>query len=113
MNRLLWRTAAILLSHFSYKNVFLFRTSKKWLDAQSEHKTTLRALPACLTLCDLKHDGYHQLVTAEFPMDVKGKSKLKAYKGTTLISEQSLPGIPVAIDSFYVDEHVPKIPGKE
>lgn len=113
MNRLLWRTAAILLSHFSYKKVFLFRTSKKWLDAQSEHKTTLRALPACLTLCDLKHDGYHQLVTAEFPMDVKGKSKLKAYKGTTLISEQSLPGIPVAIDSFYVDEHVPKIPGKE
>lgn len=89
----------------------IFRTSKKWLDAQSEHKTTLRALPACLTLCDLKHDGYHQLVAAEIPMDIKGKSKLKAYKGTTLISEQSLPGIPVAIESFYVDEHIPKIPG--
>ncbi|KAJ6640773.1 Bardet-Biedl syndrome 1 protein like [Pseudolycoriella hygida] len=86
------------------------RTSKKWLDAQSEHKTTLRALPSCLTLCDLKHDGYHQLVAAEFPMEIQGKSKLKAYKGTTLISEQSLPGIPTAVESFYVDEHFPKIP---
>lgn len=75
------------------------------------------------------------------PMDITGKSKLKAYKGTTLISvselilltcyflnnwifeqleiqnknsipkEQSLPGIPSAVESFYVDEHEPRIPG--
>lgn len=45
-------------------------------------------------------------------MDTAGKAKLKAYKGTTLISEQTLPGIPAAVESFYVDEHFPKIPGK-
>lgn len=44
-------------------------------------------------------------------MDLTGKSQLKAYKGTTLISQQTLPGIPAAIESFYVDEHIPKIPG--
>lgn len=40
------------------------------------------------------------------------KSKLKVYKGTTLISEQGLPGYPTAIQTLYVDENEPKIPSE-
>lgn len=74
----------------------------------------LRTLPAYLSLVDLKNDNYYKLVTAEiapvFTADMK--SKLKVYKGTTLISEQNLPGIPSAIQSFYVDDSEARIPGK-
>lgn len=89
----------------------MFRTSKKWLDAQSEYRTGLRTLPSCLSLCDLKHDNYFKLIAAEIPADISAKSKLKVYKGITLISEQGLPGIPSGIETFYIDEHNPRVPG--
>ncbi|XP_059613859.1 Bardet-Biedl syndrome 1 protein [Phlebotomus argentipes] len=84
--------------------------STKWLDAQAEHQAALRTIPSCLTLCDLKNDNYHKLVAAEIPANLVSKSHLKVYKGTTLISEQGLPGIPVAVESLYTEEHEPKVP---
>lgn len=90
--------------------MFLYRTSKKWLDAQSEHQTTLRTLSTCLSLRNLKNDNYHQLIAAEIPSDLNGKSKLRVYKGTQLISEQVLPGVPAAVESYYIDENEPKVP---
>lgn len=88
--------------------------SKKWLDAQSEPNTTLRALPSYLALADLKNDNYYKLITVEVPADLSSdtKSKLKVYKGTTLISEQGLPGYPTAIQTLYVDDNAPKIPSR-
>lgn len=89
------------------------RTSKKWLDAQSEQNTTLRALPSYLQLVDLKSDDYFRLVTVEIPQSLTSdvKPKLKVYKGTTLISEQNLPGIPSSVRALYVDDREPRIPG--
>lgn len=89
------------------------RTSKKWLDAQSEQNTILRTFPAYLTLVDLKNDDYFKLVIVEIPQSFKTdeKPKLKVFKGTTLVSEQSLPGIPSSLKSFYVDDNDPKLPG--
>lgn len=91
------------------------RTSKKWLDAQSEQNTIQRTFPAYISLVDLKNDDYFKLVIVEIPQSFgqpDGKPKLKVYKGTTLVSEQNLPGIPSSLKSFYVDDNDPKLPGK-
>lgn len=89
----------------------------------SDHQTDLRTLPACLSLCDLKSDGYYKLIAADvlanttdaattedLPSDVSLRSKLKVYKGTALISEQLLPGIAVAVENLYIDDNVPRVP---
>lgn len=89
------------------------RTSKKWLDAQSEPNTIHRTFPAYLALVDLKNDDYFKLVTVEIPQSIHSdqKPKLKVYKGTTLISEQNLPGIPSSLKSLFVDDTDYRIPG--
>lgn len=38
------------------------------------------------------------------------RSKLKAFKGTALVSEQLLPGIASSVESFYIDENIPRVP---
>lgn len=100
---------------FWQKYCFLIqRTSKKWLDAQSEQNTIFRTFPAYLTLVDLKNDDYFKLVIVEIPQSIRSdeKPKLKVYKGTTLVNEQTLPGIPSSLKTFYVDDTDPKLPGK-
>lgn len=97
------------------KYIFIInRTSKKWLDAQSEQNTIYRTFPAYLTLVDLKNDDYFKLVIVEIPQSIRSeeKPKLKVYKGTTLVNEQTLPGIPSSLKTFYVDDNVPRLPGK-
>ena len=66
-----------------------------------------------MSLCDLKNDNYYQLIIADLPiLNLESKSKLKVFKGTNLTTEQSLPGIPSAVESFFISEHEPKVPGK-
>lgn len=72
----------------------------------------VNVLPTCLTLCDLKNDGYFKLIAAEMSNNFEGKAKLKVFKGITLMSERGLPGCPSAISILYIDEHEPKIPSK-
>ncbi|EAA04615.4 AGAP007459-PA [Anopheles gambiae str. PEST] len=93
--------------------MFLCKTkpTDKWLDAQCDGTAALHTLPSCMTLCDLKNDNYYQLVTVDVPMfDFDAKPKLKVYKGTNLISEQHLPGIPSAVESLYINDQEPRIP---
>lgn len=92
----------------------IIRTSKKWLDAQSEQNTIQRTFPAFISLVDLKNDDYFKLVIVEIPQSIRSdeKPKLKVFKGTTLVSEQNLPGIPSSLKSFYIDDNDPKLPGK-
>ncbi|CAO1334828.1 unnamed protein product [Diamesa hyperborea] len=63
-----------------------------------------------MTICDLKNDNYYKLIAAEIPYSIDMKPKLKVYKGSQLISEQGLPGIPSAIEFIYIDECEPKTP---
>lgn len=91
------------------------RTSKKWLDALSDHETDLRTLTSCLSLCDLKSDGYYKLIaadvmTTDMATTPSPRSKLKAFKGTSLVSEQLLPGIASSVESFYIDDNIPRVP---
>ncbi|XP_058121914.1 Bardet-Biedl syndrome 1 protein homolog [Anopheles ziemanni] len=93
--------------------MFLCKTkpTDKWLDAQCDGTAALHTLPACMTLCDLKNDHYYQLVIVDVPMfDFDVKPKLKVYKGTNLVSEQHLPGIPCAVESLYINDQEPRTP---
>lgn len=75
---------------------------------------TLRVFPMYLSLADSRNDDYFRLITVEIPHEFGSdvKPKLKVYKGTALISEQNLPGIPSSVQTLYVDDHEPRIPGK-
>lgn len=84
----------------------------KWLTVQSESSPSLNTLPNCITLCDLKSDNYWKLIAAEIPRDTDSRPRLKVYKGIGMISEQGLPGMPSAIESFYIEEPPPKSPSK-
>ncbi|XP_058066095.1 Bardet-Biedl syndrome 1 protein homolog [Anopheles bellator] len=87
------------------------KPTDKWLDAQCDGTAALHTLPACMTLCDLKNDNYYQLVVVDVPLfDFDAKPKLKVYKGTNLTSEQHLPGIPCAVESFYITDQEPRTP---
>lgn len=48
---------------------------------------------------------------ADIPLDLMAKPKLKVFKGTSQIAEQGLPGIPSAIQTIYIDEQEPRVPG--
>lgn len=63
-----------------------------------------------MTICDLRNDNYHNLIAAEIPFELDKRPRLKVYKGTQLISEQGLPGIPSSIQTVYIDEPDPKMP---
>lgn len=75
----------------------------------------MRTLTSCLSLCDLKSDGYYKLIaadvmTADMATTPTPRSKLKAFKGTALVSEQLLPGLASSVESFYIDENIPRVP---
>lgn len=66
-----------------------------------------------MSVCDLKNDNYYKLVAAEIPFSLDTKPRLRVYKGTQVINEQGLPGIPSAVESLYIDELPPKMPSKK
>lgn len=71
-----------------------------------------------MTLCDVRSDNYHALVVADLcPLladNTDGRSRLKVFKGTTLVNEQPIAGIPAAVISLYIDENgSPKVPGMD
>lgn len=65
-----------------------------------------------MSVCDLKNDDYFKLIAAEIPFSLDTKPRLRVYKGTQIVNEQGLPGIPSSVQSLYIDESHPKMPSK-
>ncbi|XP_055912088.1 Bardet-Biedl syndrome 1 protein homolog [Eupeodes corollae] len=85
--------------------------TSKWLEVKEDRPIQVKTLQSCLTLCDLKSDDYIKLVAVDISYGGDKKvAKLMVFKGTKLVSEQGLPGIPSAIESLYTDEPPPKTP---
>ncbi|XP_037939971.1 Bardet-Biedl syndrome 1 protein homolog [Teleopsis dalmanni] len=82
-----------------------------WLQVETDDPTPqFNSVNTCLTLCDVKCDNYIRLVVADLVMEDEPKAKLKVYRGLKLTMEQTLPGLPAAIESLYIDETEPKTP---
>ncbi|XP_068148701.1 Bardet-Biedl syndrome 1 protein homolog [Drosophila tropicalis] len=86
-----------------------------WLHVESadgEPIPSLTTISTCLTLSDVQCDGYVRLLAADIALDddKEPSAKLKVFRGLKLKHEQTLPGIPTAIESLYIDETEPKTP---
>lgn len=68
-------------------------------------------LPRNIVLSDVTGDGDHRLVLADIKFN-DTRSRLKVYKGTVLVSDQTLPDIPSGLITFWTESTEPKIPGR-
>ncbi|KAH8345705.1 hypothetical protein KR067_001832 [Drosophila pandora] len=85
-----------------------------WLHVETEDDSPqITTLSSCLTLSDVQRDGYVRLLAADISLDETSQepsATLKVFRGLKLKQEQTLPGIPAAIASLYIDESEPKTP---
>ncbi|XP_063293337.1 Bardet-Biedl syndrome 1 protein [Pelobates fuscus] len=81
----------------------------KWLDAHYDPVAGLNTLSSCIALADLHGDGEYKMVAADLgsgPYNMK----LKVYKGTSMMSENSLLDLPTGIATFLMDQNEPRTP---
>jgi Bardet-Biedl syndrome 1 protein len=62
----------------------------------------------------LHNENYYKLIAAEIPFffDNEKSPRLRVYKGSQVISDQGLPGVPSSVQCLYIDESEPKMPSK-
>ncbi|GJQ85344.1 hypothetical protein Trydic_g12650 [Trypoxylus dichotomus] len=82
----------------------------RWLEAHFDRSASLTTLPRNLVLADVSGDGEYRLVLIDLKLGTTERSRLKVYKGTVLITDQTLPDIPSSIVSFYASSYDTKIP---
>ncbi|CAH2324987.1 Bardet-Biedl syndrome 1 [Pelobates cultripes] len=81
----------------------------KWLDAHYDPVAGLNTLSSCIALADLHGDGEYKMVAGDLgsgPYNMK----LKVYKGTSMMSENSLLDLPTGIATFLMDQNEPRTP---
>lgn len=76
----------------------------QWLNAWYDPVANIKTLTSCIALADLNGDGDYKLVVADLGL------KLKVWKGTALISESPLMETPVAVQTYFMDDSVPRVP---
>uniref|UniRef100_A0A3B3U078 Bardet-Biedl syndrome 1 n=1 Tax=Poecilia latipinna TaxID=48699 RepID=A0A3B3U078_9TELE len=80
-----------------------------WLDAHYDPVAGLYTFSSCIDLADLSGDRESRLVVGDLGTGSSGM-KLKVYRGTALISENSLLDLPAGLVAFFMDLHEPRIP---
>ncbi|OQS01252.1 bardet-Biedl syndrome 1 family protein [Achlya hypogyna] len=75
-----------------------------WLHAYHNTVAGIKAFTQCIKLADVYGDGDYKLIVAD------ADRRLKMYKGSTLLSEQAILGVPVALCVFYSDSVRPRTP---
>ncbi|KAG7280084.1 hypothetical protein CRUP_018040 [Coryphaenoides rupestris] len=81
----------------------------KWLDAHYDPVAGLYTFSPCMDLADLHGDGDHKLVIGDLGTG-SANMKLKVYRGTALMSDNTLLDLPTGLVSFLMDLHEPRIP---
>ncbi|KAF0718135.1 Aste57867_1873 [Aphanomyces stellatus] len=75
-----------------------------WLHAYHNTVAGIKAFTNCIQLADVYGDGDYKLLVAD--MD----RRLKMYKGSSLMSEQAILGVPVGLAVFYSEMNRPRTP---
>jgi len=81
----------------------------KWLDAHYDPVAGLYTFTQCMTLADIYADGDYKLVIADLGNGLSNM-KLKVFKGTTMIQQNTIMDLPTGVASFYMDANEPKTP---
>uniref|UniRef100_A0AAR2L1J0 Bardet-Biedl syndrome 1 N-terminal domain-containing protein n=1 Tax=Pygocentrus nattereri TaxID=42514 RepID=A0AAR2L1J0_PYGNA len=84
-------------------------SSSKWLDAHYDPVANLYTFSSCIALADLHGDGENKLVVGDLGTGASNM-KLKVYRGTGLLSENTLLDLPTGLVSFLMDQHEPCTP---
>ncbi|KAM4623579.1 BBSome complex member BBS1 isoform 2-T2 [Polymixia lowei] len=83
--------------------------TSKWLDAHYDPVASLYTFSSCIDLADLNGDGENKLVIGDLGTG-SSNMKLKVYRGTALMNENTLLDLPTGLVSFHMDLHEPRIP---
>ncbi|KAF0715103.1 hypothetical protein AaE_011407 [Aphanomyces astaci] len=75
-----------------------------WLHAYHNSVAGIKAFTNCVQLADVYGDGDNKLIVAD------ADRRLKMYKGSTLMSEQALLGVPVALSVYFSESTRPRTP---
>ena len=60
---------------------------------------------------DINGDGENKLVIADLGTG-SYNMKLKVYKGTSIMSENTIIELPTGVSTFFMDTNEPRVPGK-
>ncbi|XP_013391721.1 Bardet-Biedl syndrome 1 protein homolog [Lingula anatina] len=85
------------------------RDDGKWLSAFYDPVASLYTFSQCITLSDINADGDNKLIIADLGTG-SYQMKLKVYKGTNLVSENTLIDLPTGVATFYMDQNEPRTP---
>ncbi|KAM4617230.1 BBSome complex member BBS1 [Discoglossus pictus] len=83
--------------------------NSKWLDAHYDPVAGLHAFSSCIALADLHGDGEYKLVAGDMGSG-QYNMKLKVFKGTSLMSENTLLDLPSGVAAFLMDQNEPRTP---
>ncbi|CAF3669384.1 unnamed protein product [Rotaria sordida] len=85
----------------------------KWLPAHADFVAGINTVETCMELVDLFAEGSVNLVIADFGnilLMPKLQTKLKVFKGFSLLKENNLTDLPCAVVACYMDTLQPRIP---
>ncbi|KAK3862136.1 hypothetical protein Pcinc_031975 [Petrolisthes cinctipes] len=85
-------------------------SSERWLTAHHDPLASLYTFGSCMALADLHGDGDSKLIIADLGTGAYNM-KLKVYKGTNLMSENTLIDLPTGVITFHMDTTEPRVPG--
>ncbi|XP_071535409.1 BBSome complex member BBS1 [Panulirus ornatus] len=93
------------------KNLFNTKMGEndRWLTAHHDPLATLYTFSSCMALADLHGDGESKLIIADLGTGAYNM-KLKVYRGTSLMSENTLIDLPTGVITFHMDTTEPRVP---
>ncbi|CAB4059180.1 BBS1 [Lepeophtheirus salmonis] len=83
--------------------------ANRWLTAHDDNKAGIYTFSSCITLSDITGDGDTKLIVADLGSGTFNM-KLRVYKGTQLLSENTMIDLPTGVVDFYMDSTQPRIP---